>query len=506
MRTQFDSALEPGLAAVAVLGVPFDPVTASGAVTRIEQMIASRKAHFLVTANVDFLVQARNDIELHRIFLDADMVLCDGTPIVWASRWLRAPLPERVAGADLVPLLLEVAARKGYRPFFLGASPEAAQEAVARLRAQYPTLEIAGCYSPPFSSLLEMDHEECRRRILAARPDLLFVAFGCPKQEKWMAMHYRDLGVPVTIGVGGTIDFLAGRIRRAPLWVQRTGAEWLFRLAQEPRRLLHRYLRDLWTFGWAFVADAYMLRRRSKPTESSRTLGAALDKVQGNCAARRHPDAAQNHGFGEDVLLDLSEVEAVDSSSLGRLLRLERRIRSSGRKLILVALSRVVRQVLAQTRLQHFFVYAPTTAAAKVLLAQHFEGAAHGVQLEAEANRLAWCGEVTAATGERIWAQTRSALQTTSRREPWSIDLAKVGFIDSTGLGVMVRAKKLAQQQHQELWFSSPQPPVRNVLQLAGLEKFLLHGAWCRRHEKLMDAVSARGNTPKQPSLEASGV
>jgi N-acetylglucosaminyldiphosphoundecaprenol N-acetyl-beta-D-mannosaminyltransferase len=508
MKTPSHSALEPGLDAVAVLGVPFDPVTASGAVARIEQMIASREPHFLVTANVDFLVQARNDIELHRIFLNADMVLCDGTPIVWASRWLRTPLPERVAGADLVPLMLKVAARKGYRPFFLGASPEAAQEAVARLHAQYPTLDIAGHYSPPFSSLLEMDHEECRRRILTARPDLLFVAFGCPKQEKWMAMHCRNLGVPVTIGVGGTIDFLAGRIRRAPLWVQRTGAEWLFRLAQEPRRLLHRYLRDLWTFAWAFLAETCMLRRGSKPDESSRTLSSALDEVQVNRATRRHCDCAQNNGrgFAGDVLLDLAGVEVVDSGSLGRLLRLERSVRSSGRKLILVAVSRTVRRILAQTRLEHFFAYAPTTAAAQGLLAQDSQGGALAVQLDAESHRLAWYGEVTAATGETIWAQTRSALQTSSPREAWSIDLAKVGYIDSSGLGVMVRAKKLAQQQHQELWFSAPQPTVRNVLQLAGLENFLLRRASSRRHKPVIDAVPGGNNTRKRPSLETSGV
>lgn len=489
--TQSDSPLEAQREAVAILGVPFDPVTALGAVARIEQMIASRKPHFLVTANIDFLVQARNDIELHRIFLNADMVLCDGTPIVWASRWLRAPLPERVAGADLVPLLLGVAARKGYRPFFLGASPEAAQQAIARLRAQYPTLDIAGHYSPPFSSLLEMDHDECRRRIAAARPDLLFVAFGCPKQEKWMAMHCQDLGVPVSIGVGGTIDFLAGRIRRAPIWVQRTGAEWLYRLAQEPRRLLHRYLRDLWTFGWAFLAEAWMLRRRYHDTL---TLGAALDRVQFN--------------YGEsavDVMLDLSKVDVVDNGSLGRLLRLERSLRLAGRQLVLIVPSRAVRRVLAKTRLQHFFVVAPNSTMAQTLLAQRLRGTAQAVQSQADANRLTWHGEVTAATGQTIWAQTKAALQTSSLHEPWSIDLARVGFIDSTGLGVMVRAKKWAQQQHQELWFSSPQPPVRNVLHLAGLEKFLLNGASSRRH-KPVNAPPVDDNTPKRPSLEPSGV
>src|SRR5206468_3328168 len=138
----------------------------------------------------------------------ADLVLCDGTPLLWASRILGNPLPERVAGADLVPLLISVAAQRKYRIFFLGATAESATRAVNKLQESYPDLIIAGHYSPPFNKLLEMDHEEIKRRIVEAKPDLLFVCFGCPKQEKWIAMQYRSLGVPVAAGVGGTLDFL----------------------------------------------------------------------------------------------------------------------------------------------------------------------------------------------------------------------------------------------------------------------------------------------------------
>src|SRR5262249_21973544 len=121
--------------------------------------------------------------------------------------------------------------------FFLGASPASLDQALTRLRVQYPKLRIAGYYSPPFADLLEMDHDQIKRRILAANPDMLFVAFGCPKQEKWIAMHFLGLEVPLTAGIGGTIDFLGGMLKRAPLWMQRTGTEWVFRLLQEPRRL-----------------------------------------------------------------------------------------------------------------------------------------------------------------------------------------------------------------------------------------------------------------------------
>lgn len=266
----------PRAARAAILGIEFDRVTFLGAIERLEEMIESRRPHYVVTANVDFMVQARRDPELRRILNDAHLTLCDGTPLVWASRLLGNPLPERVAGSDLAPRLIGVAAKKNYRVFFLGASPEANAQAVARVRAQFPNLEI-GHYSPPFRPLPEMDHGEIRRRILAARPDLLFVAFGCPKAEKWMAMNYRALGVPVTIGVGGTIDFLAGRLKRAPGWMQRTGFEWVFRLAQEPRRLGKRYVTDLWRFGWAMTGELWRmkLRSRQKPVTSKTAGGAA---------------------------------------------------------------------------------------------------------------------------------------------------------------------------------------------------------------------------------------
>src|ERR1041385_8466308 len=133
---------------IAILGVPFDHVTTAEAIDQIERMIASRRPHYVVTANVDFVVQAREDVELRRILLDADLVLCDGTPLVWASRLLGNRLPERVAGADLAPAFVRVAAQKGYRIFLLGATPAAANQAVENLRKHFPNLIIAGQYSP----------------------------------------------------------------------------------------------------------------------------------------------------------------------------------------------------------------------------------------------------------------------------------------------------------------------------------------------------------------------
>src|SRR4051812_20598038 len=247
---------------IALLGVPFPPLTLTQTLRRIEQMIASGRPHYIATANVDFLVQARSDIELHRVLFEADLVICDGQPLVWASHWLASPLPERVAGSDLVPELIRLSAEKGFRIFFLGGSPEVAEQAVIRMQERHPGVNICGHYSPPYDELLDMNHEQIAQKIKEAQPDLLLVSLGCPKAEKWMFMHYRSLGVPVSIGVGGTIDFLAERLKRAPMWMRHCGVEWLFRLMQEPGRLYSRYARDARGFGRSIFQQFWNLQWR----------------------------------------------------------------------------------------------------------------------------------------------------------------------------------------------------------------------------------------------------
>jgi exopolysaccharide biosynthesis WecB/TagA/CpsF family protein len=282
---------------------------------------------------------------LRRIFAEADMVLCDGTPLVWASRFLGNRLPERVAGADLVPLLLQVAAEKSYRVFFLGAKPDVAEQAVSKIRQEHPSLVIAGHYSPPFKPLTETDNDEIKRRIREARPDLLFVAFGCPKAEKWIAAHYRDLGVPVVAGIGATIDFLAGRVRRAPHWMQLAGLEWIFRLAQEPRRLWRRYVTDLWVFGWRILAQWLLL-----PRTATGGLGSPV-----KCG-------------GGGFILDFSAVNLLDSTGIGLLLVLQKKLRADRRRLVLASLSDGARRALERLGLESDFSIVPNLIAAQQVI------------------------------------------------------------------------------------------------------------------------------------------
>lgn len=472
---------------IAILGVPFDNVTTGEALQAIEHMVASRQPHYIVTANVDFLVQAQSDIELRRILIDADLVLCDGTPLLWAAKLLGNPLPERVAGADLVPLLIHIAARRKYRLFFLGATPDSADHAVANLKGQYPDLLIAGHYSPPFAHLLEMDHAEITKRILAAQPDILFVSFGCPKQEKWIAMHYRQLGVPVAIGVGATIDFLAGTVKRAPLWMQRSGTEWLFRLAQEPRRLFRRYAKDLRVFATCILNQWWQLRSSPTPpphdstiqrfndsTIQRFTLPARLDivAVRGNLLP-----VQQIVRDGHDCLLAIHNVEFVDSTGMGVLIQLRKKLRSIGRELVLVGPTAAVRESLKLMGLDDFFLIAPDDQAATHLLKMRTEELASAVELtRSQLQPLQWQGEITASNAEDVWLITRDYLETSaaSAKHNVIIDLWHVRFIDSSGLAVMVRARKLARRNGANLVFRGVQSAVQNVLRLSRMEEFIL--------------------------------
>lgn len=475
---------------IAILGVPFDSLTTAEAIEIITRMVSSRQPHYLVTANVDFLVQAQEDIELRRILFDAHLVLCDGTPLVWASRWLGNPLPERVAGSDLVPLLLRVAEEKQFRIFLLGATPESAAQAVANLKAKYPRLPAVDHHSPPFNKLLEMDHEGIARRIREARPDFLFVSFGCPKQEKWIAMHYRSLGVPVSVGVGATIDFLAGQVRRAPKWMQRTGTEWIFRLLQEPRRLFARYAKGIWVFGRGIIIQWWNLQFRA-PKIRAQVSTPVRTEPSWQCVKlppRFDMAAARNDALlvdqvladGRDCLLDLASVEFIDSTGIGLLIRLQKKIRASGRQLVLLQPSQNVQQALRLMHLHNFFATAPDIAGAHEVISarQREEGSPALPSVAAAFNPLVWQGEITAANAESVWRRTEAHIRSlAAAHRDVIIDLAAVRFMDSTGAGLMVRARKLAQRENCRLTYRNLPEAVLNVLRLARLEEYLLNTA-----------------------------
>jgi len=224
-----------------------DCVTFAGAIDAIADLVRAGAGGYVVTPNVDHVVLAERSSPLRTAYAGASLSLADGTPLVWLSRLLHPRLPEKVSGSDLTVPLLKRAAREGWRVYLLGGEPGVGQAAAARLTHDIPNLEIVGTDAPA----LGFDKDPGRERaafdlMCEAKADLVLMALGCPKQEILMQRWHSALALGVMLGVGATLDFLAGHVRRAPACLSRWGLEWLYRLAQDPRRLARRYLvRDL---------------------------------------------------------------------------------------------------------------------------------------------------------------------------------------------------------------------------------------------------------------------
>ena len=227
-------------------GVYFDNVTMQEAVNAILDMVHTGGGpHLVCTANVDHLASVRRDPDFHAVYKTADLILADGMPIVWLSKHTSVPLVERVAGSDLVIELAKESARSGLKLFFLGGQPGAAQKAADIFARRYPGIKVVGTHCPPKETLTSPEEEARIAKMIAdTKPDVLMVGFGAPKQEKWIAAHRDSLKVPVSIGVGASFDMAAGKVRRAPVWMQKRGLEWAFRLMQEPQRLWGRYIQS----------------------------------------------------------------------------------------------------------------------------------------------------------------------------------------------------------------------------------------------------------------------
>jgi N-acetylglucosaminyldiphosphoundecaprenol N-acetyl-beta-D-mannosaminyltransferase len=223
-------------------GILVDQIDLAAATERVDQFLQSGRPHQVVTVNMDFLSIAARNAEFRATLNSADLAVADGMPLVWLARLRGQRLTERVAGVDLVSASCRLAAEQGRRVFLLGAGPGVAEAAGKRLEVIFPGLEIAGTYSPPMGVLHRPENDRIVRMIRDARPDFLFVALGAPRQDLWIRKHQPELRVPVAMGVGCVFDLLAGSVKRAPQWMQRTGLEWVFRLVQEPTRLWRRYL------------------------------------------------------------------------------------------------------------------------------------------------------------------------------------------------------------------------------------------------------------------------
>lgn len=234
-----------GINRIKFLNTYIDNITMSEAVEEIDRLIRQRQCSYVVTPNLDHIVLLESDSEFSDAYSNADLIVTDGMPLIWISKLLKTPIKEKISGSDLFPEMCRMAASKGYSIFILGAAEGVADQAADKLKAKVAGLQICGTYSPPIG--FEKDAaelEKIKELIAQADPDILAVSLGSPKGEKFIYKHINEYNIPLGISIGATIDFEAGNVKRAPKWMSDFGLEWLFRITQDPKRLIKRYWND----------------------------------------------------------------------------------------------------------------------------------------------------------------------------------------------------------------------------------------------------------------------
>ena len=378
--------------AVVILGIPVDNLTMDETVDRIFSMVEAYKQdlrpRLVATVNVDFLVNTLTwrygrirHPELLDILQRTDLVTADGMPVVMISKLMGSPLKERVTGADLVPRLAKDAAKRGKSLYFLGGRGDVAAKAASLLRERYPDLLIAGIDSPfvhiegeKLADAEETD-QEIVERINDARPDVLLIAFGNPKQEMWFNRNRNRLRVPVSIGIGGTFEFITGSVLRAPLWVQKAGLEWIFRITQDPGRLWKRYLVGFFKFGlmvWPAVLYYrykrlwYQLFRAGKvqlPQSSGQGFSGGInlniialpDRLDTVTLETISGPVEQAFSRSSDIILDFGQVSFIDSTGLGFLIRTLRHAEKAGCEVHMVGITSKIRSFFELNRTWDLF-------------------------------------------------------------------------------------------------------------------------------------------------------
>jgi N-acetylglucosaminyldiphosphoundecaprenol N-acetyl-beta-D-mannosaminyltransferase len=248
-----------------VFGVRIHAVQSQEAVAAIAGWVRERSSpRFVVVADMHVVAEARHDRSYRSVIDAADLVVADGTPIMLAGRLARHPMRRRVYGPELMLRVLEQTAPLGVRHFFYGGAEGVADDLAGRMSARFPGLVVAGTHAPPFAPFSPDEDPAVVEKIRAARPDVLWVGLGAPKQERWMWTRRAALGVPVMVGVGAAFDFHTGRVPQAPAWMREHGLEWLFRLRSEPRRLWRRYIIQGGEFALAALLELFTGRFRLK--------------------------------------------------------------------------------------------------------------------------------------------------------------------------------------------------------------------------------------------------
>ena len=442
---------------IAILGVPFDNITLAETCSLAATMIESRYPHYATTVGADFLMAAQDDVELRRILFDAHLIVAEENLIVWASKLLGNPLPGCVTVPNLIPQLLVLAEAKGWRVFLLGGDDAAAE----KIRARHPKLQLVGNHKPVEKPLLEMDHADILRRVREAKPDILLVAFGCPMQEKWINMNFRAANVPFVLGAGSSFDFVSGASRSA-----KRGGKNFF-------KFIFAVLRQKWRLGGRKKSAAAPAPADVMPDPHGNLVVRAPARL-GAAEAQAAQAEWQRAVESGHVMFDLSATNFVDSTGVGSLIRLRKRSRELGHQFILIAPRPPVASALKLMKLDEFFTVQASIAGARILMESSAGASPVTSGVSAKELQIRWTGEVTTLNAVELGAYTESELTQLSPGMNVVIDLARVTFMDSTGIGLMVRFKKNLKRRDIHLKFTNISASVRNVIRATQLEAFLL--------------------------------
>ena len=495
---------------IVILGIPVDNLDMAETVERIFDLIeASRKdgrARHVATVNVDFVVNTLTwrlsrfrHPELIDILRRADLVTPDGMPIIWTSRMLGTPLKERVTGADLVPRLAQAAARRGKSIYFLGGQGDVGRQAARKLQTQYPDLKIAGAESPfvriegeALTGEAGIDREIVER-INRSGADILLIGFGNPKQEVWFERNRSRLQVPVSIGIGGTYEFIVGSVVRAPQWMQKTGLEWIFRITQDPKRLWKRYFVGFFKFGLMILPAIayYKLKRRafkSMPPKAQRfdiqdhhtgVPDAASIRVirlpevlDAGAVESARADLENEVLAASDPILDFKNVKFIDSSGLGFIVGLWRRAKVDNKKLNLIEIQPSTRRFFELSRTLDVFkgrVFDDLAAAVAHIAKEAKHPPFYYIEVPRRSDvMLGLCGTLDAAQIKNL--DIDAVLSAIGDRD-CLLDLKKLDFVDSSGIVFFLKIQKHVQKTAKDCVLFGLQDNVRQMFHITKLDR-----------------------------------
>lgn len=463
-----------------LLGLPFHDLTLDETLDYCSHTMAGHACRYLVTANVDFTTQAYHDPDLRKIVFFADRVVCDGMPLVWLSRIFGHPLRERVAGSDMVPKLLEICGKNQLPVYFFGSDADTLREAKEIVESRYPGLRVAGYDSPAIGAVVEWDNDALCAKMRASGAKLLLVCLGCPKQERWIFAHHHETAIPLAIGVGASLDFITGKQKRAPRWMQKTGLEWFWRMTSNPARLASRY-----TNNFSFLIKAalrqWMAQQRREaiaatlpPPPPPKDLAVTHLSWSGDLCGLTPANAPQPESIHRHILLDTSEVTFIDGAGLGILAQLVRNCRHSGHSLIVTRPSRAFRDGVASVKMDSLFPMVDDEQDALAQLAQRNDDHQPQTTSHDHVVRISFHGALDALYHDKMIAVLDATMANHPNLKSLVIDLSNVDFIDSRAVGGLIRTWKTLTASGGNMFLANATPAVRDIIRLLRLDKLLL--------------------------------